>query len=157
MARTDTPQIRWEEGFGNILDFALPLDEAVSWSRDYPGSEYLVNGAGISDSWVLGTHYVLQGVAVGIPAENITMSKRGHAVTGWNGTLGWRAFLDWATRGYTFRFFPDRTDLSTHFECTLDEPTNSTRPQISTVDNTRQIFIRIQNITSPFRRRKQTA
>ena len=42
--------------------------------------------------------------------------------TGWDGTTGWRAFLEWAREGNVFRFYPDKNTLGTFVDCYLIEP-----------------------------------
>ena len=134
----------------DVVHFGNPLDNAVSWSRNLPSSEYEITPAGEVDAWVTGTEYILDGQVVGVPAEHISRNTRGRPVTGWNGTGGWSEWLEHGGLGEMV-FIPDATDMDTYIESSLARDTFEYRADINPIDGTRTITIRISNTKTPYR------
>lgn len=104
MALFRIPKITWS---GNTLEFGYPMDAAVSYGEPQEGSQLAVAPSGVRDSWIVRTEPRLAATVRWIPTSDVTST--GHApFTGWDGSAGWRAFLDYARGGDSFEFFPDR-------------------------------------------------
>lgn len=143
MARGDTPQILWEAGFAETLEFGYPLDRAVSWSEPREGTERVTAPSGSFDVWTTGEYELLRGMARWIPASDDT-TPAGVPITGWDGSTGWAAFLSWARDGHLFRFVPDRDTPGTYVESYLREPLEGA-PSLEDVDLTRRVSLVIYN------------
>jgi len=133
------PQITWEAAFANQLDFGYPLDNAVSYSQDREGSEWVQGPSGVEESWLLGVDDYLAADVRWIPTADTTNP----VATGWDGATGWRAFLAWARdMANPFRFFPDK-DLGGFTLSTLVTPREG-EPGLES-DGTRRFRFVIRN------------
>lgn len=111
MGRLDIPKIEWNDGSAHTLHFGYPLDEALSWSEPRPGSERAMAPSGTRDAWITGFEPRLVGVVRWVPTSDGT-TPAGDTITGWDGSEGWRAFLEFAREMNTFDFFPDKGQAS---------------------------------------------
>ena len=142
------PKITWGAGFTGSLEIGFPLDFAVSYSKPREGSERAQFISGEEDSWIVGTDYILEGQARWIPIA-ATTSSLNVAQAGWDGALGFRAFLEWAKTAQQFRYIPDRDSPGTYVLSTLVEPIDSA-PTLEPADGTRTIRLIIRNPTNPY-------
>lgn len=134
------PKITWGASFVNTLTIAYPLDDWRSYSEQRGGSITLQVESGTEDAWDMGSDYVLEGSARWITSTGTNPS-------GWDGSTGWRAFLEWARLKNVFRFYPN-ADVNTYYSCYLVEPLNG--QHTLEMDGTRSIRLVIRNPTSPF-------
>jgi hypothetical protein len=115
-------KITWGDAFANTLNCGYPLDSANAYSESRDGSidtQYL---SGVEDAWLTGVDQYLTGDVRWIPRVDIT-TPEGNAYTGWEGSTGWRAFLEWARAKNVFNFYPDPVGAPTTFQpCYLVEP-----------------------------------
>lgn len=118
MARGAIPSITWGTSFANTIDSGLPIDRARVYSVPRAGSVMTSVVGGIQDSWVVGTDQILEGMWRWIPITDAT----GPAVTGWDGSTGWRAFLEWAKESNVFRLIHDQDTPGTFTPMYLIEP-----------------------------------
>ena len=133
------PKIVWN---GNTLTFSEPLEKPVTWPQDRPGTEVAEAPSGTRDAWHTGSYWFLAAVVRRVPRVSGT-SVWGHSDTGWEGATGWAAFLEWARKGNTFAFYPDK-DAGTSFTCYLLEP-GQAQPQPSLEeDGTRRFSLKIR-------------
>lgn len=109
------PKITWGTSYGSTLLFAWPLDNVVAYSEPRKGAAYAVAASGARDAWLPGTDYVLAGDVRWIPKGSGTNPH------GWDGSTGWRAFLEWARAMNAFRFYPD-SGVATYYDCYLRAP-----------------------------------
>lgn len=119
MGRLDIPKIEWGSG-PNTLHFGYPLDNARSWSEPGKGREYAQAPSGTRDAWIPRHEPRLVGVVRWIPTSDGT-TPAGDSITGWDGSTGWRAFLEHAREMNTFDFFPDK-DTASSISSYLVEP-----------------------------------
>lgn len=103
------PRLLWGSGYANALDLAAPLEDVLSYSRPREGSEWIDTKAGGREAWLEGTDYLLAGRARWIPTETALVG--GRRVSGWQGTDGWDAALQWLRDGNTGRYYPDGRNL----------------------------------------------
>jgi hypothetical protein len=137
------PRITWGANYSNTLNIGYPLDDYVSYSTYREGSEFIQTMAGVEDAWIVGTDYTLEGTLRWIP----TASSTNPTQTGWDGTTGVRAFLEWARQKNQIRFFPDTT-INTHILSYLVEPLDG-KHEVEP-DGTRSIRLVIRNATTPY-------
>lgn len=110
MARATIPKVTWGASFANTLNFGQPLDNAVAYSTPREGSEWVQGASGARDAWLMGHNQRLRGTVRNVPTSNTTDPL----ATGWDGSTGWAAFLEWARDSNAFRFFPDKDSGSFH-------------------------------------------
>lgn len=111
-------RITWGTSFANTLDFGFPLDNLVTYSQSRDGSKTTQAISGIEDAWTVGTDYYVEFDAKWIPLNTTTTP----AATGWDGSTGVRAFLEWARDKNQFTFIPDIANLSNNYLLYLVEP-----------------------------------
>lgn len=99
------PRILWGASFEHTLDFAYPLDEAVSWSEPR-AAETVRFPSGEVAAWLAATDHYLSGKARWI--EPVAGLALGPAATPWHGATGVGAWLAWAQGKRAFRWVPDR-------------------------------------------------
>ncbi len=135
------PKITWGASFANTITFGYPLDSPVGYSEPREGHETLELDSGVFDAWVKGHRQLLAGDVRWIPGTVTTDP----AATGWDGTTGWRAFLEWARGMNLFRFYPDATKGDYH-SCYLIEPMSG-QPEAEG-DGTRRLRLVIVDSTT---------
>lgn len=137
------PKITWGTSFANTLNIGYALDDNAAYSTYREGSEFTQATSGIRDAWIIGNDYILEGTIRWIPAAN----KTNPVQTGWDGSTGVRAFLEWARQMNEIRFYPDK-DSGTYITSYLMEPLDGK----ATVepDGTRQFRLIITNVTTPY-------
>lgn len=117
--RSKVPKLDWGPSKGNTLVFPSPPDNP----RDYPemeeGSERLRIPSGAMDAWITGTLYVVEFEVRHIPLTDT--NEFGYTATGWQGSTGWRAFLESAWDVEEFDLYPDK-DAATVEACQLLAP-----------------------------------
>lgn len=137
--------IAWGAAFANTLNVGYWLDDVTAGDEPRAGSEQLQSPAGSEDAWTVGTDYVLQCKVRWIPQSNTSSPL----ATGWDGSTGFRAFLQWARDKNAFKFYPDVSDLTTHIDnCYLVEP--MTGQGAFEADGTRVVQLKIRNASTPF-------
>jgi hypothetical protein len=104
MGKFTVPKITWNTGFGSTFTFAYTLDNWSSYSKPRDGSEWAQSTSGIEDAWIVGKDYYLEGDIRWIPSTDTTSP----VATGWDGSTGVRAFLEWAWDKNGFNFYPDK-------------------------------------------------
>ena len=117
-ARGAIPRITWGTSFANTLNIGIPV-EALNYSLPGEGSEFARSPAGEADAWVYGTDEFLEVTVRWIPITDTTVPE---VATGWDGTTGWREFLEWAREMNIFRWIPDSTIPGTYYTMYLVEP-----------------------------------
>jgi len=137
MSVTAIPKITWGASFANTLHPGRPLDNPVAWSEPLGGYEVLELPGGSRDAWDPGTEERLAFDVRWIPGT-ATTTPEGNTQTGWDGSTGWAAFLDWARGMSSFRFYPDKDEASYH-TCQLVNPHRG-GPQ-SEDDGTRRLHL----------------
>lgn len=105
-------RILWGATYQNALDLGYPLDGAIAGSTPREGSEWAQGNSGAEDAWITAHDQWLQGDVRWIPRDD-TIIPEGRRHSGWNGTTGWRAFLEWARAKNVVRFYPDARNLVT--------------------------------------------
>lgn len=128
---------------GHTLNSAVPLDDARAWPELRPGSTSRRVVSGIEDAWTTGIDWLLSGEVIHIQATDTTL-QNGQPHSGWDGTGGWRAFLEWAWDGHAFVFYPDASDASTAFNAVLVEPTQEQAPELDAPSITRRLALVIR-------------
>lgn len=108
MSRGKPVRIRWGDTYEKALQIGYPLDEAKAYSKPRAGSEFVQSPSGVEDAWIVGYDQFLAGVARWLPAAD-----RGGppAQTGWDGTRGFGAFLEWAWKKNVLKVHPDGRNL----------------------------------------------
>lgn len=134
MGRLDIPKIEWDSG-PNTLEFGYPLDGVVTWPEPDGRHELVVAPSGTRDAWKGRHEPRLSGQVRWVPTTDGT-TPAGDPITGWDGSTGWSAFLEFARNGNTFEFFPDRT-TATSITSVLVEPL---RGEPSTEDDGTRTF-----------------
>ena len=129
-------KIDWGVSFANSLLVLYPADDWRSYSEPRQGSEYLQVESGDEDAWIVGEDYVFEAAIRWIPTTGSANQ------TGWDGALGWRAFLSSARGKNPFRFFPDK-DVNTFILSYLVDPLNGSHDLEP--DGTRSVRIKIRN------------
>jgi hypothetical protein len=140
---TRIPKITWSGSFASTLNIGYALDDYAAYSTYREGSEFAQATSGIEDAWVIGIDYMLEGTIRWIPTTNTTNPTQ----TGWDGTTGVRAFLDWARQKNVFRFYPDK-DSATYITSYLVNPLDG--KHTLEPDGTRQFRIVIRNVTTAY-------
>lgn len=143
MSCLTVPKITWGTGYANTLDIGYPIDNWIASSRAFSESTFVQIESGEEDAWIINTEYYLEGDIRFIPGTNRSNPTR----TGWDGSIGFNAFLLWARDKNIFRFYPNK-DTGTYIESYLVEPT-TTAPTIEP-DGTRTIRLYIRNATTPY-------
>lgn len=138
------PKITWGTSFANTVNIGYPLDNWASYSSAFDGSQFLQVESGTEDAWVINTNYILEGDIRWIPTSDLTNPTR----TGWDGTTGVRAFLEWARLKNQFRWYPNKDDNATYVTSYLVEPINGAHALEP--DGTRTIRIVMRNSSTPY-------
>jgi hypothetical protein len=112
-----SPRIMWGSGFTTSASFAFPIDNAQSISEQRDGSEYVVAPSGNTDAWTTGRNFLLTGNWRWIPTTNSTSPLQ----TGWDGTTGVRAMLEYMQDQQPVRLYPDAKG-SAFITCYLSSP-----------------------------------
>ena len=68
------------------------------------------------------------------------------SVDGWDGSTGWRAFLEWAWEANQFDFYPDK-DVGTNWACYLEEPRGGA-PSLEPTTARRRLRLVIRSVSS---------
>ena len=139
------PQITWGTSFANTLNIGYPIDKWNSYSTPRKGSKMVQSQSGIYDSWVLGVDYFLECELRWIPGANTTTPL----ATGWDGTTGVRAFLEWAQLSNQFRWIPDMNVSGTYITSYLIDPFDKTGCTLEG-DGTRNLKITIMNTSTDY-------
>jgi hypothetical protein len=104
------PYIRWGSTLQNAWYLPFPLDNVSSGSEPRQGSEFVQAPSGVEDAWLVGTDYLLQADARWLPQADVVGPYA--RATGWDGTLGIRAFLEsWAQAKQQFELTSDGRNL----------------------------------------------
>lgn len=140
------PKISWNS---NTLYCSLPLDQATSYSKKRDGYETIQVTSGEESAWDTGTDYMLEGDIRRIPPSGLVTDVNGHLSTGWDGSGGWRAFLEWAALKNTFQFYPDDTS-GTNYTCYLVSPVVDGTGVTLETNGRRQLHLIIRNPSSAF-------
>lgn len=138
------PKITWGSSFVNTLNIGYLFDNPTSYSNPLDGSERIKLTSGGEDSWIVGYEYFLRGRVRWIPTANSTNPT----ATGWDGTTGWRAFLEWTWNSNPFRWYPDK-DTASYKLSYLVTPDFKAAPAIE-MDGSRTLSIVIRNTTSDY-------
>lgn len=120
MGRLDIPKITWNDGTAHTLSFGYPLDQARSWREPDGAHELAIAPSGTRDAWTGRHEPRLVGLVRWVPTSDGT-TPSGDSITGWDGSAGWGAFLEFARNGNTFEFFPDK-GTATSITSVLVEP-----------------------------------
>lgn len=118
-----TPKIVWGAGYASTLSLGTALDGAKAYSKPREGSETAQTVSGVEDAWVTGYDQYLEGDVRWIPIT-AGVTAQGTSMSGWDGTAGFRAFLEWAWAKNKARFYPDAT-AGAYLECYLVAPTEA--------------------------------
>ena len=137
------PKFTWGAAFVNALSIGYPLDSVKAGDEPRAGSAFDRSVAGIEDSWITGTDYLLTAMVRYIPQ----VDSASPLATGWDGTTGFRAFLAYARQKNLVRFFPDATS-GTFVACYVADPMQGT-PDYET-DGARKLTITLRNTTAAF-------
>lgn len=137
------PQIKWGTSYSNTLDIGYPVDNFATWPESRAGSVWKQARSGLEDSWIVGTDYYLQVDVRWIPIVATTNP----VATGWDGSTGWRGFLEWAQAKNKFRWFPNK-DEATYYESYLVEPMKG-GPSLEP-DGTKRITLIMRNNTNAY-------
>lgn len=117
--REDIPKIEWGASNGNTLIFPGPPDVPRDYSEPDEGSERERITSGAMDAWITATLYVVELEVRHIPLTDSDVF--GFTATGWQGSTGWRAFLESAWDAEDFLIYPDK-DGATDKTCRLLKP-----------------------------------
>lgn len=142
--RLTRPRIIWGPTLSTWLTLGYPLDNVSAGDEPREGSETVQTPSGVEDSWRVGTDYVLTADVRFIPPTDTSSPL----ATGWDGTLGFRAFLAWARDKNVIRFLPDANDAGTYIDCYLVAP--MTGQGTSENDGTRMVTLKLRNSATPF-------
>lgn len=123
--RGRVPRIRWGSTLQDEIVFGLPLERPKSFGQPREGREEAQAPSGVEDAWTLGTDRMLLGAVRMIPTEDRLPYPRS---TGWLGSAGWDAFLEYARDKGGFRVYPDSRNL-------LDSPRLTTDTNADGVAN----------------------
>lgn len=135
------PKITWGSGSANTLTIGYPVDEWRSYSEARDGSQFIQVESGEEDAWVIGTDFVFEGTFRWIPtASSVSQS-------GWDGSTGWRGFLEYGRAKNTFRYYPDATS-GTYYTSYLVEPLNGAHDLEQ--DGTRSVRMKIRNASASY-------
>lgn len=140
MASAAIPKITWGASFANTLNIGYPPDGAISFSVPREGSEWAQATTGARDAWVLGNDQRFRGTFRWIP----TTATTDPVATGWDGSTGWRAFLEWAREMNPLRYYPDK-DVASYHTCYLVEPLQG-EPDLEQ-DGTRKLVLVLEDTT----------
>lgn len=105
---TTQMQFKWGTSYANTLSCGYPMaiDAPKSYSKNLPGYEREQSAAGQWDAWVTASEYFLQVTFRHIPGTSTT------GVTGWDGSTGFRAFLEWCREMNKVRVYKDKDSAS---------------------------------------------
>jgi hypothetical protein len=142
MPQTKNPSITWGTSFANAISFEIPADSPVSYTKPRDGSQAVQASSGVRDAWIVGTDYVLELDVRWIPTTSTGTQ------TGWDGTTGWRSFLDWARQANAFRWIPDASAPGTYVTSYLVEPFQQA-PSIEP-NGFRRLRLVMTNSTTPY-------
>ena len=133
------PKITWGASYANTLEIPF-FDNPIDRPEPRAGSEQDQGSSGIEESWLVGVDQLLDGEVRFIP----TTDTADPLASGWDGTTGWAAFLEWAWQKNKVRWFPDRTS-GTYIECYLVEPWVGWQPSREPADglNALHLVLRI--------------
>lgn len=134
-------QIHWGTGFENTLDFDFPqlIDNVRFWRQPGPGAARSRNAAGTTDVAIYGYDYMMAGRA------------RWFGAAAYSNPVGLQAFFDWAGRGNTFRFLPDKNVQDFYVDgVTLEQPFETPEPGLEDADGSQSIDMVLRNPTVDF-------
>lgn len=135
------PKIEWN---GNTLIFGYPLDNVITYSSPIDGYQNVRIENGDEYSWIPGRNYILECDIRWIPSTTSTNPSQ----TGWNGSTGWRAFLEYARAKNKFTFYPDYQFSNVSVESYLVDPIDGQHELEP--DGTRKLRLVIRNNTTPY-------
>lgn len=141
--RNKAPKILWGAGFVNTLSIGYPLDNVKAGSEPRAGSAFDRSASGTEDAWIVGTDYLLTADVRWIPQVDTATPL----ATGWDGSTGFRAFLEWARNKLPVRLYPD-AGAGTLIACVLAEPMQGVAEFES--DGTRKITLTLRNTSTAF-------
>lgn len=136
------PKITFGSSYTGTLTIGYPLDNAIAYSKNREGTEYVQSPSGVEDAWVVGTDFMLTGDIRWIP----TSASISPSQSGWDDVQGWRAFLEDARAKNEFRWYPDRS-LAPYHTCYLVN--TDTTPTLEP-DGTRALHIEMRQSSSSF-------
>lgn len=142
MGKFTIPKITWN---GHTTSFGYQLDNWQSYSKPRDGSEWAQSTSGVEDAWVVGRDFYLEADIRWLPSSDTTIPA---VATGWDGTTGVRAFLEWAQDKNQFAFFPDKNS-GTSINSYLVEPVEDIQLTIE-ADGSRMFHIIMRNPTTPY-------
>lgn len=143
MPQLRSPKITWGTSFANTLTVQYPVDNYAAYSKPRDGYKTRQAMSGVEDALSIGTDYILECEIRYVPTTNTA------AATGWDGTTGWRAFLEWAQLKNSFRWFPDNAS-GTYIDSYLVEPMDRPDLRIEPSDLSRSFRVAIRNPTTPY-------
>lgn len=135
------PQITWGASFANTLNVPIPAGDALNYPLPADGSEWIVGPSGEADAWIVGPDQVLEVTIRWIPITDTTTPD---VATGWDGTTGWRAFLNWAREMNVFRWIPDATIPGTYYPMYLVEPLQDVGVELETSKRHRKLTLKMR-------------
>lgn len=141
---TTLPQITWGSTYQNTIVIQYPADDWNTFSIAREQLDRVQTLGGSEYAYAIGQlpyQHMLRMVIRWIPQEDTIVA------TGWDGTFGWRAFLEYARRKNTIRFYPD-ADTTDYFTCYLESPMEG-GPQLEP-DGTKRIELTLTRYTNPF-------
>lgn len=141
------PQITWDTGFSKVLEFGYPLDFAIASSEDRAGSDKIEFLNGDETAWIVGTDFILEGQARWIPTDSGSLATTGIPISAFQGSDGWRAFLENARDANEFRWIRDRDASGTFILSRLVE---AGTPSLEAADGTKNINLRIRNVAEEY-------
>lgn len=136
------PQIKFGSAYTGTLTIGYPLDNAVAYSKNRDGSEYVQSPSGVEDAWIVGTDFTLSGDIRWIP----TTASTNPSQSGWDDTIGWQSFLESARAKNAFRWYPDKTLGAYH---TVYLVNTDVMPSLEP-DGTRRVLIEMRQASSSF-------
>lgn len=147
MAVFTYPKIIWNS---ITLSISLPLDNATAYSKMRDGYETVGVTSGEESAWSYGYDYMLEGDIRRIHRGSGDVTDvNGHASTCWDGTTGWRAFLEYSALKNTFAWYPDATS-GTNYTCYLVSPLVDGAGVMLENNGLRKLHLIIRNTASAF-------
>jgi hypothetical protein len=133
----------WGAGLANTLTIGYRLDSVVSGSDCRDGSAWIQAPSGVEDAWITGTDYVISFELRWIPQVDLASP----VYTGWDGTTGVRAWLEWMRAKNLGRFYPDAT-AGTFIDSYLTDPMKGL--PTAEADGQRRLPITLRNSSTPY-------
>lgn len=143
MPQIRSPKVTWGTSYANTITVQWTLDNYLAYSAPRDGYKSRQAMSGIEDALWIGTDYMLEGDIRYIPTVT------NGSATGWDGTTGFRAFIEWGQLKNSFRWFPDNAS-GTYIDSYLVEPSGKPDVRTEPTDLSRTLRIVIRNPTTPY-------